>query len=244
MDSIITRQPPASVTYDLSHPAQTIITLPAGSTWSSGLHFHRSHDEYLVVHRGSVRVRLDSRVETVNVRPGDAPIEIAVPRGVWHDWGRATTSHATSDCDLAQEDVVVIERTDPADGEKTVFFWNLNTVILQQTPWWFPARRMWDWWVTFRLFVIFAELDNVPVMLDVPALVAGTWLQGAICRLLGEACVERWVRGMDESWSLLVLWVAQLIGHTLGLGAVGRKFTPLEAYQESVATGKKGKKEM
>ncbi|KAI0902765.1 hypothetical protein F4823DRAFT_383060 [Ustulina deusta] len=231
MNSVITRPIPASVTFDLTHSAHTTITLPPGSTWSSGLHFHTSHDEYLVVQRGSVRVRRDSQVQTVTVRPGDAHIEISIPRGAWHEWGRAPTDSTDSDCNLDQEEVVVVERTDPADGEKNVFFWNLNGVILQQPPRWLPTRRLWGWWVTLQLFVIFAELDNVPVMLDVKGLLARVRLEGIAHQLMGEAWIEQWARGADESWSRFVLWVAYLVGRVLGMKAVRREFTPEEVYR-------------
>ncbi|KAI0868477.1 hypothetical protein GGS24DRAFT_212167 [Hypoxylon argillaceum] len=231
MQSPITRTGPASVTFDLAHPEHTVITLPPGSTWSSGLHFHSLHDEYLVVQRGSVRVRRDSDVQTVTVRPGDAPIELAIPRGVWHEWGRALPDLIDPDYILTNEDVLVVERTNPADGEKTVFFWNLNGVILQKPPQWLPTRRLWGLWVTLQLFVIFAELDNVPVMIDVRGLVARARLDGVMRHLMGQACVERCSRSIDESWSLFVLWVVHRVGRMLGIEAVRRDYTPEEAYR-------------
>ncbi|KAI1424700.1 hypothetical protein F5Y12DRAFT_436527 [Xylaria sp. FL1777] len=244
MDSRITRPGPGSVTFDLSNPAHTVITLPPDSTWSSGLHFHISHNEYLVVQRGSVRVRRNSKVQIVTVRCGDAPIEIAVPRGVWHEWGRARPDSLDSDCCLAQEDVVVAERTDPADGEKTLFFWNLNGTIMQQPPRWLLPRRLWGWWVTLQLFVIFSELDNVPIMLDVKGLAAQAQLRGAACRLMGEVCVERWERAVDEGWSLFVLWVAHLVGRMLGMTAIRREFMPEDAYRRWAASKEAQKKGM
>ncbi|KAI0427953.1 hypothetical protein F5Y09DRAFT_314761 [Xylaria sp. FL1042] len=235
MNSVITRPGPTSVTFNLTNLAHTVITLPPGSTWSSGLHFHSSHDEYLVVQRGCVRVRRNSMVQTVAVQPGDAPIEVAIPRGVWHEWARAPPDALDSDCGLSQEDVVVVERTDPADGEKTVFFWNLNGVILQPPPRWLPAKRLWGWWVTLQLFIIFAELDNVPVMLDLKGLMVRARLEDTTCRLIGGMRVERWTRVVDESWSLLVLWAARLIGHVLGMKAVRREFMPEEVYKQFAA---------
>ncbi|KAI1347198.1 hypothetical protein F5Y01DRAFT_296048 [Xylaria sp. FL0043] len=243
MESVITRPGPTAVTFDLSNPTQTTITLPSGSTWSSGLHFHSSHDEYLIIRRGCVRVRRNSTVQTLAVRPGDAPIEIAVPRGVWHEWARAPPNALGPDCSLDQEDVVVLERTDPVDGEKRVFFWNLNGVILQQPPWWLLVKRLWDWWVTLQLFIIFHELDNVPVMLDVKGIMAQARLEAATCKLMGERRVEWWTRAVDERWSLLVLWAASQVGHVLGIRAVRREFTPEEVYKQFASAKKSQRKE-
>ncbi|GAW20270.1 hypothetical protein ANO14919_097710 [Xylariales sp. No.14919] len=244
MESVITRPAPAAVTFDLSHPTHTTITLAAGSTWSSGLHFHATHDEYLVVQRGAVRVRCGSKVQIVTVRPGSAPVEIAIPRGVWHEWGRAPPDSPGSDTSLDQEDVIVVERTDPADGEKSVFFWNLNGVILQQRPRWLPIGEFWGWWVTLQLFIIFAELDNVPVMLDVKEWLVRAGLEGTMRGLVGETRLEHCVKYVDESWSLLVLWLVRLIGGILGIRAVRRKFTPDEAYKRWEENRKGGKKEL
>ncbi|KAI0530429.1 hypothetical protein GGR58DRAFT_493463 [Xylaria digitata] len=244
MDRVITRPGPASVKFNLTHPTHTIITLPQGSTWSSDLHFHATHDEYLVVQQGSVSVRRDSEVQTITVRPGNAPVEVAIPRGVWHEWGRALPNSSDSDFSLDGEDVVVVERTDPADGEKPVFFWNLNGVILQQQPRWWPMEGLWGWWVMLQLFVIFAELDNVPVMLDVKGWLVRARLDGTLRKLMGETCVDRWERRVDESWSLLVLRVVHLLSRVLGMRAVRREFTPEDAYKRWEVDREGGRKQL
>ncbi|KAF2966394.1 hypothetical protein GQX73_g7177 [Xylaria multiplex] len=231
MDRVITRPGPASVKFNLTHPTHTIITLPSGSIWSSGLHFHATHDEYLVVQRGSVRVRRDSEVQTVTVRPSDAPVEVAYPA-------------RDSNLSLDGEDVVVVERTDPADGEKPVFFWNLNGVILQQRPWWWPMEGLWAWWILLQLFVIFVELDNVPVMLDVKGWLVRARLYGALSQLMGETSVNRCAKRADERWSLLVLRAVHWVGRMLGVRAVRREFMPKDAYERWKVEREGGRKRL
>jgi hypothetical protein len=45
--NVIERPLPDGVIYDMSTVGQVRITLPESSTWSSGLHWHEIHDEYL-----------------------------------------------------------------------------------------------------------------------------------------------------------------------------------------------------
>ncbi|KIW05339.1 uncharacterized protein PV09_03858 [Verruconis gallopava] len=148
-DPIIKRLGAAAVTYDLSRLHETTITLPVGTTWSSGLHWHETHDETLRVIRGSIRVRLGEEVFIL-----DAGQEARVHKFVRHEWSRAQMSEG--------EDVIVIETTEPRDEEKQLFFWNLNGIILT------AAGRgiIADLFLTVRLFVIFQHLDNWPILLD------------------------------------------------------------------------------
>jgi uncharacterized RmlC-like cupin family protein len=145
---IIARSGSAAVIYDLSQPYETTITLPAGSSWSSGLHWHETHDENLRVVQGSIRVRLGN--ETTVLHAGQ---EANVPKYVRHEWSRANVS--------GDEDVIVLESTEPRDEEKHLFFWNLNGVILSG-----KGGVVNDLLLTLRLFMIFHTLDNWPVLLD------------------------------------------------------------------------------
>ena len=118
--SVIERPLPNGVIYDMSTVGHVRITLPKSSTWSSGLHWHETHDEYLRVVKGTIRVRLGDSRQVISATDGNQP-EIKVPRYAWHEWQRAAPDG---------EEVVVIERTDPDDNDKAIFFWNLNGVIL------------------------------------------------------------------------------------------------------------------
>lgn len=193
---IIQRSGPNAVTYDLSQPHLTFITLPMGSEWSSGLHWHETHDEYLRVLRGTIRVRLGEGTRLL--RPGE---EARVPKYVRHEWSRADI--------LGGEEVIVAERTDPADIQKHLFFWNLNGVILNA-----QAAKADGWLAelltTFKLFLIFYTLDNWPVFYDL----SSYWGPFGITNQI-EAVVTH-----------ALLAAAALIARLMGYKAVDAKFTP------------------
>jgi uncharacterized RmlC-like cupin family protein len=113
MEPIITRGLPNAVVYNLSDQFQTTITLPSGSTWTSGLHWHETHTEYLRLVKGTIRVRLGNTTSIISAHDSPEPMEVKVERNVWHEWSRATPDG---------EEVIVIERTDPADHENHLFF--------------------------------------------------------------------------------------------------------------------------
>lgn len=225
----IQRDPPDAVIYDLSQPDHVTVTLPTHSTWTSGLHWHEHHVEYLRVVRGSIHLTLGSSQTTrVISAAGDGPHdennhnEIRIDRNVWHEWRRAEVD--------AGEDVVVIERTEPDDGEKAVFFWNLNGVVLTAQKGGIPCppympRRVHDsfvgMWLTLGLFSIFRELDNFPVFINVLRAFAErgfTFREGT----LGHTLLRR----VDSVVSHLILFVVSRIARLFGIVAVRESFTP------------------
>lgn len=227
-NTIIKRDAPDAVFYDLSEPHQVTITLPPSSTWSSGLHWHERHVEYLHVIKGSVQVTLDSQVRTVSAT--DAETEVRVERNVWHEWRRADIE--------GDEDVVVVERTDPEDGEKAVFFWNLNGVILRAQgltcPPYMPKLLhsiLLDAWVTLSLFAIFRGLDNIPVFVNV--------LQAFSKRgfvFADKTLGHNVLRGVDLVISRIILLLASSISLLFGIRAVREEFTPDEVRQNWAAS--------
>lgn len=231
---IIKRNTPNEVVYDLSEPHQVTITLPASSTWSSGLHWHERHVEYLHVIKGSVQVTLDSQVRTISAT--DAETEVRVDRNVWHEWRRADIE--------GDEDVVVVERTDPEDGEKGVFFWNLNGVILKaqslNCPPYMPKLLhgiLLEAWVTLSLFAIFRGLDNVPVFVNVLQAFSKRGFVFAE-KTLGHNVL----RGVDLIISRIVLLLASGISLLFGIKAVREEFTPDDVRQSWVASNAAGRK--
>ena len=66
---------------------------------------------------------------------------------------------------------MVEEWTDPADGQKEVFFRNLNSVILdaERTV---PSRIPVAWWVEWQIMVICHGMDNFPVFVKNEALMS------------------------------------------------------------------------
>ncbi|KAI3393021.1 hypothetical protein diail_4797 [Diaporthe ilicicola] len=230
-NSVIKREAPDAVVYNLSESHQVTITLPASSTWSSGLHWHERHVEYFRVIKGSVQVTLDGQVRTISAL--DAETEVRVDRNVWHEWRRA-------DID-SDEDVVVVERTDPEDGEKAVFFWNLNGVILRarslRCPPYMPKLLhgiLLDVWASLSLFVIFRVLDNVPVFVNVLQAFAK---RGFIFteKTLGHTVL----RGVDLLISHSLLILASVISMLFGIKAVREDFTPDEVRQVWIASRNK-----
>ncbi|KAI1039538.1 hypothetical protein LB505_002613 [Fusarium chuoi] len=219
--SVIERPLPNGVIYDMSTVGHVRITLPESSTWSSGLHWHETHDEYLKVVKGTIRVRLGDSRQVISATDDNQP-EIKVPRYAWHEWQRAAPDG---------EEVVVIERTDPDDNDKAIFFWNLNGVILNSPKLLndkasvvsrLPSRLQGlflDIWIPLNLFIIFRTLDNIPVFLNVPDI--SRVPHGRLRDLL---------QNIDMATSHLILLVASCVGWVLGLQPVQRRYTPEDAY--------------
>lgn len=198
------------MTYDLSAPDVVTITLPAGSDWTSGLHWHETHTEFLQIIKGRAEVTFGGR--TRNITPGDGIIR--VERFAKHEWKRAKprAREALEDRgDLRQagdadEELVVKEWTDAEDGMKEIFFRNLNSVITEpmNEDLWLP-----DLWITLQLFMIFHGLDNYPVLLG-----------GVAGHLMTH----------------VVLRAARILGLILGLKPAYPEYTPkrlLDKYEES-----------
>lgn len=143
--------------------------------------------------RGSIRVRLGSGI-TILTAPADGKgVEVKVERGLRHEWSRAS---------LEGKDVVVVERTDLEDGLKSVFFWQLNGVILaadreEEDEGWLQML-VGGSWIPLQLFMIFRMLDNWPVFVDLGAWgMLGRWTEGVFTHtVLGVAGVLGWVGGV------------------------------------------------
>lgn len=223
--SVIIRRPlPNAVIYDLSKHYETTITLPSGSNWTSELHWHEDHTEYLRLIRGSIRVQLGTRSFTVPApKPGEPDAIIKVDRYVRHEWSRADRGASHPD----EEEVVVVESTDPRDEAKHIFFWNVNGTILEAQATGAaldagalrPLReRLLDLWVTLRLFAVFATLDNYPVLID---LKARPW-----------SFIPSFARSATESLvSHIILDLAVLIARLFAVQAVDERFTPVKLLQ-------------
>lgn len=215
---IIKRSGPNAVVYDLTDSATVAITLPVGSAWTSGLHWHEKHTEFLNVVKGSIEVVLGDQNLTVSA--SDKITEIQVDRGVWHEWKRADANK--------EEEVVVLERTEPHDGQKHVFFWNLNGVISQaqnaSAPPYMP-ERLHGWlvevWTTLSLFAIFNELDNVPVYVNFSQALNRT------SSVKSETFIgQLLLHWMDWLFSHILLLAASWIAWVMGIKAIDKKFTP------------------
>ena len=149
---------PGEVTYILPEPSSSTVTiiLPPKSPWTSGSHWHETHTEYLRVIKGAAKVTIQNRTCTYRASNGI----ITIPKFAVHEWSRVLED----DSDFNDEELVVQEWTDPADGLKEVFFRNLNSVILEHTG------KGWFGSVVFmlHLWTIFHRLDNWPVIVGGP----------------------------------------------------------------------------
>lgn len=161
-----TRPAPGAVVYDVSQEHVVTISVPPQSTWTSGLHWHEKHTEYLQVVMGRARIMLDGNTRVYG--PSDGVIE--VPKFTIHEWQREAKGYARADGE-EMKDLVVREWTVPADGQKEMFFRMLNSYLIEPEPQrlhrWLPLPSSLLVWleqrvVLLQLFTIFREMDNWP----------------------------------------------------------------------------------
>lgn len=233
------------------HILKTTISLPHRSTWSSGLHFHTSHTEYLCLVKGSIFVELDGEVKILSAAAGGevSPstgellkkgLVVVVNRYVRHNWGRANEywqnrrlSQRIIKPDDADETVLVEEWTDPSDIAKPLFFWNLNGVITAplgtRLPHFQALTRLilGSWWISFQLFVIFWDLDNWPVFITLGL------------RSPPGSIVSRLERMTEYTATLLLLFSAKALGQLLGVSSVVQSRTPDDLWEAYKRNGRK-----
>ncbi|KAI9810844.1 MAG: hypothetical protein M1827_006051 [Pycnora praestabilis] len=177
------------VTYAIEDSSPTItVTVPAGSYWTSGLHWHENHTEFLQIVRGRALVNLNGNCRVYTPRDDTVRVE----RFSKHEWKRAPKESESAE----EGDLIVKEWTDPADGQKEIFFRNLSSIFGEDySDSYFPV----GWWITLQLFVIFYSLDNFPVIVD-------GFAGGLITHML--------------------LGFATLVGKSLGLKSIYPEYTP------------------
>lgn len=184
----ITLSRPGHITYTLptSRSSNVVtITIPSHSTWSSGLHWHEEHTEFLRVIQGIARISLGS--QTFLLSPSDGTI--VIPRYTVHEWSRADRLPDESFYAQFEHALVVQEWTDPADGLKCIFFRNLNTVILDETS--KGGDRLFSrWWFQTKILVIFHYFDNFPVYWSEPGWLRSTLTHVvlSVAALIGQVC--------------------------------------------------------
>ena len=152
--SFFDRPAPAAVTYAFPPPGsnKVTITVPPESTWSTDLHWHEEHTEFIQVIQGRALVTLGDKVKAYGAEDG----VICIEKFALHEWKRVPN-------DDSDTDLVVQEWTFPPDGEKEVFFRNLNSIILdaeKTLPW--STFRM-DWWIEWQIMSLCHGMDNFPV---------------------------------------------------------------------------------
>ncbi|KAF1845251.1 uncharacterized protein K460DRAFT_355090 [Cucurbitaria berberidis CBS 394.84] len=228
---------------------KTTIALPRRSSWTSGLHFHTGHTEHLRLIKGSIFVYLDGDLRIISAKAGGevssktgeilkSGLEIIVDKYVRHDWGRADEYlysrwsgrglHGNIlYAEDSYEEVVVEEWTDPADMTKPLFFWNLNAVITapQNKP--LSASQnliklaLGSWWIPFQLSIIFWDLDNWPILLDLRLLASP---------YLGEKVGTCFERLSEYLMTFVVLFAAKELGRFTGIQSVSKERTPKDLW--------------
>lgn len=240
---------PASPTSSESAILKTTIALPRCSKWTSGLHFHTTHTEYLRLVKGSIFVELYDGLHilsaqaggTVSVRTGELlerGLVVKVEKYARHNWGRAEDYmhmpgrfgfHTRVEYPKDSEDEVVVEEwTDPADLSKPLFFWNLNGVITASADASVSTRQkiarklLGNFWIPFQLFIIFWELDNWPVFIRLHG--------GLMPYVTGDfgAYLEHLA---EYTMTWVILLIARFFGSILGVHAVTQERTPPDLWK-------------
>ncbi|CZT08615.1 hypothetical protein WAI453_007137 [Rhynchosporium graminicola] len=213
---------PGSVTYTLPSPPYsspcTTITLPVNSTWTSGLHWHETHTEFLQIISGAALITLNNVAQIYTSLDGI----VAVPRFSKHEWRRASLapslgydfsplSASLTQGQIDDEELVVHEWTDPNDGQKEVFFRNLSGIIADGVE-----SKTGEWVMELRLWALFREVDNWPVVLET-------------CRLpiLGPV-LEKISLGRISEWVVThaVFGILGCLGWVVATKGVREEYTP------------------
>ncbi|KAK0512616.1 hypothetical protein JMJ35_004633 [Cladonia borealis] len=245
----LTRAAPDSVTFTFpkhsenlnghsSDTPSTIVTIPPGSSFTTSLHWHVTHTEYIRVISGAALITLSNQTKVYTAEDGIA----VIPRYARHEWMRFDRpAHLLSKSQrkgqekwmeehgedviekLRGMDLVAEEWTDPGDGEKEVFFRNILST-LKESQW----REGW-WGVVLMLLQIMLvmwELDNPVVLLD----------------LGGPGDGDGWRGAVETAVTYAFMWSVAMMGKALGLKAVNEEYTPkylLKAWDEGKAKGKR-----
>ena len=229
---------------------KSTIVLPRHSRWTSGLHFHTAHTEYLRLVQGAIFVELDGEKKILSAKAGgevswahslrllNEGLIIKVDKFARHNWGRAEgymNSRKLATCvrivlpEDHDEEVIVEEWTDPADISKALFFWNLNGFLTAPQNSRLPMRQsvlktiIGPWWIPFNLFVIFWELDNWPVFVSMRGR-TGPWMR--------ESLGDIFERLVEYIVTFFVLFGAKTLGRLANIQGLSRERTPDDLWEE------------
>lgn len=200
----------------------TTLTIPPRSPWTSGIHWHETHTEYLQIVQGAAFFYLDGVEKIATSADGI----LKIPRYGRHEWRRPTASELeTLDRDKAKissgevdGDLIVTEWTDPADGQKESFFRNLNSAILDITSG--GGGILTDYLLMLQLFVIFRAHDNYPVV----------WPERGF-----KTENKSVIRGFQWVVTHTALRAAVLLGWVLGLKGAYDEYTPIELSRTKIS---------
>lgn len=202
--TVVNRTNQATMSFDTSSPSAyvTTVSIFRGSHWTSGLHWHETHTEYLQIVQGRAIVQLGEHRREYGPEDG----VIRVDKFVLHEWGTAPTTASEGGVTTGEGDeddeyeLVVREWTDPADGQKEIFFRNLMGVLEDE------KQYRFQWMMPIQMFVIFGVMDNYPVVFMSRSKRAQAWA------------------------TYLTMYVAATAAILLGMQGVYREYTPQPLY--------------
>ncbi|KAM7216781.1 hypothetical protein V8F06_007891 [Rhypophila decipiens] len=181
------------------HPGTVTVTINTGpDSPSTGLHWHETHTEHLRIVQGCALVTVGDHTATFTKDDG----VITIPRLVLHEVRRADNveqGRAWKDTDL-----VMREWTDPADGDKVIFFRNIMSLIKDE------KKTLLGKISTGLSIVVVAQAhDNYPVIWKGPT-VLGKGFQQTVRRYL----------------TFSVMAVVGFVGRLVGCRSEYEEYTP------------------
>ena len=212
---------PASSSTNPRTPSINRITFGAHSTLSTQLHWHATHTEYVRVLTSAILVTVSGKTVVCTAEDGQA----VIPRYARHELSRFDRPAELLSAEqreaqaawlreqpeeklemLRETDLLLEEWTDPADGQKEVFFRNLFSTLEEpqyKASWYGKILAM------VQVMCIMWWLDNHVVFVDIGGGDGGGW------RAMVESAI-----------SYTVLGSFAFVGRALGLKAVNEEYTP------------------
>lgn len=178
IDSMTLVLPAGPVTFNFPTPEtnhRSTIIIPEQSKWTTTLHWHETHTEYIRILKGKARVTIGKVTKDYGPEDGDVRID----KFVTHEYMRADVDKRDGEKD--QGDVEVLEWTDPgtyhfpsipsnnlpahvvllADGFKEVFFRNVMSIFHESGGKIGPSSGL-------QLLTTIAHVDNYAVIVPGP----------------------------------------------------------------------------
>ncbi|CAD6583768.1 MAG: hypothetical protein ASARMPRED_001502 [Alectoria sarmentosa] len=226
---------PQSSTFSFPSPASldtptispTIINFHVGSEITTQYHWHTTHTEYLRVITGAALIMVSGVSKIYTAKDGAAQ----VPRYARHEWMRFDRparllnkgqreaqeayfqEHGREEVEkLKGEDLIAEEWTDPADGQKEIFFRNIFSTLSEPQ---YQSNTSWlgELWKTLQLMCVMWELDNYVVLVDF-----GGWRGG-------------WRNLVEAAFTYGVMGFLMTLGRIFGCKAVSEEYTPKHLIQ-------------
>ena len=228
--SFFYRPPPTSTTFSFPPPTSlnsptippTIVHIHVGSEFTTQNHWHVTHTEYIRVTSGAALITVSGVSKIYTAQDGVA----RVPRHARHEWMRFDRparlvsggqrevqeaylrDHGKEEIErLKGEDVIAEEWTDPADGQKEIFFRNIFSTLLE--PQYGPnVSRLGELWRTLQIMCVMWELDNYLVLVDLGGRRGG------------------WRALIEAAFTFAVMGSMMILGRLCGCRAVSEEYTP------------------